>query len=433
MSERKLSLVEQSMEILNRKAKTWNIVTMSRVRGPLREEVLRQALNFSQHRHPSLNLRIVGSLGNLYFESGIEEIPLRIISAVYELQWQEVVHEELNHSIEASKGLMRVSLVYISDDLSYLITTVHHAISDALSCVQLHSEILTYCSKIISGEPVQPIKLSIIPPVEEMLPEWTKGLRGRIYPLFFLFHSSLQKIWNKPKTLSSERHAPLADRRCHIIPVQIDENLTRKLITLCKQESTSVHSALCAAFMLAVYQKLASGNHDNVCMSCQSFVDLRRRLEMKMSKEQMALLASSVHGFHTVKVSTSFWELAHDIKRQIEVSVENGDIYNSILISKFFANLSLLGASQVTPTIALSNIGKVDISESYGVLELEEISYVGSNSLFGDIFGATVLTFREKIFLNFVHVEPSISQDTMHVLIDNVKSYLMEVCNEKHL
>jgi hypothetical protein len=41
----------------------------------------------------------------------------------------------------------------------------------------------------------------------------------------------------------------------------------------------------------------------------------------------------------------------------------NDDIYNAMLISKFFANLSLLDTRQVTPTIALSNIGKVDLVE----------------------------------------------------------------------
>jgi hypothetical protein len=41
----------------------------------------------------------------------------------------------------------------------------------------------------------------------------------------------------------------------------------------------------------------------------------------------------------------------------------NDDIYNAILISKFFANLILLDKRLVTPTTALPNIGKVDLVE----------------------------------------------------------------------
>jgi hypothetical protein len=43
--------------------------------------------------------------------------------------------------------------------------------------------------------------------------------------------------------------------------------------------------------------------------------------------------------------------------------VGNDDLYNATLISEFFNNLSLLDTRQVTPTIALSNIGKVDLVE----------------------------------------------------------------------
>ncbi|NEO03758.1 MAG: alcohol acetyltransferase, partial [Moorea sp. SIO3I7] len=140
--DRKLVPVEQGMEILNRLAKSSYVVTMSRVKGPLSEEILRQALDLIQYRYPCLNSRIVGSLDNLCFETeGVSKIPLRVVDNLYNEHWQEVVLEELNQEIESDKGLMRAVLVRAESENSanYLITSIHHAISDGLSCVRLHS------------------------------------------------------------------------------------------------------------------------------------------------------------------------------------------------------------------------------------------------------------------------------------------------------
>lgn len=75
---RKLGKTEQVMEQVNRRAKTWNIVTISRIKGPVSAEILRPALDMIQHRHPRLNSRIVYYKNSLYFQTeGTTQIPLR--------------------------------------------------------------------------------------------------------------------------------------------------------------------------------------------------------------------------------------------------------------------------------------------------------------------------------------------------------------------
>ena len=83
MDNRKLVAIEQGLEILNRCASTFNVVTISRVKGPLSEELVRQALDLIQDRHPCLNSRIVGSLDSLRFEGGGMQIPLRFDKSIY--------------------------------------------------------------------------------------------------------------------------------------------------------------------------------------------------------------------------------------------------------------------------------------------------------------------------------------------------------------
>ncbi len=65
INNRKLDSNEQSMEILNRCAGSFNVLTISRIKGELSEEILSIALNLVQKRHPRLKSRITGTLDNL--------------------------------------------------------------------------------------------------------------------------------------------------------------------------------------------------------------------------------------------------------------------------------------------------------------------------------------------------------------------------------
>ncbi|GAB4208568.1 MAG: hypothetical protein Fur006_67550 [Coleofasciculaceae cyanobacterium] len=141
INNRKLVALEQAMEILNRRAGSYNVVTASRIKGPLSEELVRQALDLVQRRHPRLNSRIVGTLDNLRFETqGTRKIPLRVVNKFHNEQLQDVVVEEMNEKIDSGKVLVRAVLVHIEseDNTSYLLTTIHHAITDALSGIRLH-------------------------------------------------------------------------------------------------------------------------------------------------------------------------------------------------------------------------------------------------------------------------------------------------------
>ncbi|MFW9263174.1 phthiocerol/phthiodiolone dimycocerosyl transferase family protein [Nostoc sp. CALU 546] len=430
---RKLGRIEQAMEILNSRAKTWNIVTISRIKGYICEETLAQALDVIQCRHPRLNSQIVRSKNSLSFQNqGTAKIALRVVRQSNNQQWQEVVYEEMNEKIDSSKGLLRVVLVHLvgAERITYLITTIHHAIADGLSSIQLHSEILTCCQKIVSGEPINPgASLTPLPPIEELMPEWTKGFRGRINSIILLLQLGLQKIWNRPKTLGFEKYVSIAKRRCNIIHRQLDQDLTQKFVDHCRQENTTVHSALCAVMMFTIGRKIIKGNRKNIRLNCLSYFDLRRHLEPAISDNHLAVLASSSMGFYTIKKNTSLWELAREVKQKLEVSKKSGDLFKMILIAKNLIDFCFIYPRQVAATVSVSNVGRVNIPQHYGEFELEEISFAGSHALYAGVFIIHASTFQGKMLLNFVFSEPSISQNTMETLVNNVMSYILEICN----
>ena len=428
---RKLGQLEETMEILNQRAKTWNVVTISRIRGNIQETVLRQSLNIIQYRHPALNSHIINSRNSYYYQSkGTGKLPLQVVNIRESQEWEAIVNAEMNQVIDSSKYLLRVVLVKIlnQQNINYLITTTHHAITDGLSSVQLHSEILTYCQKITEGKSLPIVTtLEPLPPIEKLLPTWTNSFKSKLGRVALLLNIALQKYWNQPKALRVEKYVPISQRRCEIIHRQLSEESTRQFIQQCRQENTTVQSALCAALMLTVSKQLAKNHEDNIPVSCLSYLDLRRRLQPEISTENMTVLAASLMKFYRITNNTSFWELARKVKHNLNEKIHQGEIFQMIYLAKYLINFSLLFPNQVSPTVSVSNLGKVNIPHNYGELELEEISFVGSHALYAGMFIVHAATFQEKMTLNFVFSQPSLNQQTMERLVDHCIDSIMKV------
>lgn len=292
---RPLFLLEQGLELMNYSSGTWIVVFINRIKGPLTEKIVRQALDMTQWRHPRLNCRIVGPLDNLRFEcEGTGNIPLRVVNNRH---WQDIVLEELNRKIDNNQVLMRAALLQSDREnlISYLITTIHHAIIDGLSGIQLQQEILTNCQNVASGKhPIQRPRLSALPPVEELLPERMRGFKSRIRTRFYLPLSLLTTLWHRPQSLDFEKYLPVALRRCGMVHRQLDEALTHQLLKTCKNKKTTIQAALCAAMLFSTTRKIPVGNKRGVCVSCITTLDLRRRLTPPISEEHLGILASTI-------------------------------------------------------------------------------------------------------------------------------------------
>ncbi|NEP88107.1 MAG: alcohol acetyltransferase [Okeania sp. SIO2C2] len=434
IDNRKLCGAEQAVEILNRLTNSSNVVVSGRIFGLLSEEVVRQGLDLIQDHHARLNSRIVGDLDNLRFETGAKKIPLRVVDKKHEGQWQETLIEELNTKIESSEVLLRAVLVQEQElgenSTSHLIITIHHAIADALSSIHLYSELLSYCSKVASGEPPVPVsRLSALPSIDELFPPSTKGFRGKINILLSLLRFQLKLLLHRPENLGIEKSIPLELRRCGNVYRHLDADFTQQLVNRCRQEKTTVQGALCAAMMLVAARKIRPDRTTRV--SCRSYVDLRKYLKPVVSNEHMGTLISGVNSFHTVDTKRSFWELARDVIQQLKVGLKRDDMFIEMLLLRKSTDLMISRASQVPLTVGLSNVGQVNIPKVYGKFELSEISFVPSQATVEGYVLASVTTFEGNMFLHFPFSVPAISQETMETFVDKVLSCLVDATKVK--
>ena len=433
-NNRALSATEQAMELMNRQNGSLNIVTISRIKGEIRKEILRQALDATQSIHPLLNSRIVGTLDHLEFTNqGTAKIPLCVVSHGINDNWEDVVTEELNKTIDSSQVLLRCVLIDKQSEIntSYLITTVHHAISDGLSCISLQSEILKCYQIIASGNSIDIDCRPALPPLEELLPKWMKGKKGIDNGKWFLLKMKLQMLLHKPEKLESEETVPIESRSCGMSHRFLEKELTQKLIELCRQEKTTVQGALCAAMLLTVANKISSNKLRSIKLSCRSYVDLRRRLEPPIQPENMGFLASALSSLHQIKPQMSFWDLSRDITKNIEISLKRKEIFKPLMMFRKLIEYYIDNPDEFPSTIGVTNIGRVNISEVYGDLQIEEISFVGSNAILGKIFTVATATFQEKMLFNFIASKRSLSQETIEMLATGVINCLIEVCQEK--
>ncbi|MEO0687761.1 MAG: condensation domain-containing protein, partial [Cyanobacteria bacterium J06649_11] len=247
LETRELAAPEQAMEILNHLAASFHIVTISRIKGILNEELLRKALDITQNRHPLLNARIVPKSNSFWFEAGADKIPLSVVKKHQTQQWEEVVIEELNKKINSDKILLRTLLVRIEEEenICYFITSIHHAIADGLSCIQLHSEILTNCQKITEGKVKNNInQLTQLPPIYKLLPKSLQGFTGKISNIVYILRLKSQLNRYKPATLNLEKNVPIESRSCGMVHRRLDSELIIRLVEICRQQKTTVQAAL---------------------------------------------------------------------------------------------------------------------------------------------------------------------------------------------
>lgn len=432
--DRKLSSNEKAFEILNQRTNSSNIVTISRIKGLVNAEVIRQALDIIQHEHPRLNSRIAGNLDNLSFETGVSKIPLRIEEKEYAEQYQEVVLQELNQKMQSDQGLIRTVLIQVSKDdhLNYLITTTHHAISDGLSCVKLHSQIFRYCQKLALGEIIDKINIyPPLPPFTELLPARMQGFKSKLKLFIFLlkcqFESIFESIRYKPHVLKMEKYVPLEERYCGMIQKRLNNDETTQLKDFCKNNNTTVHSAICAAMLLASAKKLAVSKEINIQLKCQSAIDLRRCIQPAISDEIISTFTSGINTFHNINKDTSFWKLARELKQKIAINLKNDDIFSKLFIfDKYYSSLIEGKKSLDSNSIFVTNIGQVSIPKNYGLFELEEISFIPTIKL-GINLSVAVSSFKGAMILNFPYIEPCVSKETIENLANNVIHNLVNI------
>ncbi len=197
-----------------------------------------RAFDSLQKRHPFFSVYIEknGSGVPNFRRHTSAAIPLRVIQgANVTKRWELEVELELSIPFNAGEApLLRAALLH-EEDRAVCIFVIHHSISDGRSISFVIRDLL----QALSGKPLA--ALPVLPPLEDILgvtssdfvPPETPARSPTEKPLVYV---------DKEKT------------RPRVKSLALSPKLTNKLRDRPREEGTTVHGALCAAFGLAYWE-----------------------------------------------------------------------------------------------------------------------------------------------------------------------------------
>ena len=432
---RKLGLVENLFELLHDLGAMID-VNVVRISGLLTADILQQALDFVQKRHPMLQVHIVELADGVYFQSeGTTKIPVRVIEKQNENHCLEIAEEELHQRFSRNlEPLRRVTFLRspISNDISEIIATFHHAITDGMSCMHFIHELLIYCQQIAESSVIsEVVTMELLPPIENIIDRNLICKSG--------YEELSEKVANeviKPK-LIIEEDPSTKDRRTRIIFKSLNQENTNYLINRCKIEETTVHGALCAAMLFAVAKYFDID--ESINLLCGSNVSLRKYCNSEINNNYMGCLVSLIGIMHTLDRDIDFWDLARECKLKLSHAIDSG-VHLDKISSNYLSNMDkklIIQMSQVnmgrTSTINISNRGKYKFLDNYGKIQLKEVYFSTGQHIIGTCFWLGAMTFHEQLFCSFAHVVPLLSFETAQFLANNVMDTLQTAHETNYL
>lgn len=428
--------MERAFWLLDRGAR-FNGVGVVAVRGPgpLDEALLRLALRRLQARHPLLRMRVVGDDQDLRFtEQGAGPLPLRVLAAA---SWQAAVEDELNlRFADDADHLTRLTLIRDAADpqRSVLLITHHHVVTDAFSNVFVVRDLLTHLATLLATPAPPPVgSLPLLPPLPLLLPSAARGL-GRLRQMgAFVYKYGLCRPLRRPRPLPLEQPAPPAERRNRLLQRTLQPEQTLALGQRAREAGASVHGALCAALLLATAEaayatELAA--HTPTTVGCFTALNLRPQLTPPVG-EGLGLYMSQVTTFHRIVPLPPLWQLAREVKEQLQATLATGEQYLTMpLIGLLIPWRTPPGPAFVRrfdggspAALGVSNLARPPIPRCYGPLTIEDLHLAVGVSVVGQLMGQAT-TWEDRLNLNLVYSEPLVSAARAARILDGALAHL---------
>jgi len=436
VSRRPLCTMERSCWHVNRVA-SHNLVTMLEVEGPLEEEPLRRGLDALQRRNPLLGVRILGEGRDLWFcREEVPEIPLRIVEGSPE-GWCRHADRELNTALPVHTGPpARCTVLRHGGSRHTILFTLLHAVGDGRAAFVLLRDLLGSLAGIPGGASREEDR-GLPPALFDRLPVRVKGLRGslRLGKMAGREFLGYLREGGIPRRLPLDSRPPHFLRWTRIVPIRMDREVTGRLVERAKREDASVHSALCAAGLLAVSGVMARGR--SRVLSCTSAVNMRDRVDPAIGDE-VGLYVSVLWVGLRVVPGMPFWEVARAVRKKLAGRIQRGD--PAVVAGSGSLFLSLLErlpgenrSRRIVRTAermmynfrgtGVSSVGNLEMPDRVGSLTLRSLSFAGSLVNLG-YFLAVANTFQGCLHINYLYNEPMITRPRVMQLVETAERLL---------
>jgi NRPS condensation-like uncharacterized protein len=347
-----------------------NSAFVARIRGNIQLHHLHNALSKVQAKHPLLRAGVApGKKGLPHFvgNAGIRPIPVRIVERQQDDDWQRESMTEWSTPFDMHKGPLCRMVWIRSASISELILVCHHCICDGASVATLLQEILA----VLDQPDMELTPYTSFNAIEDLIPApylenkklQRKGKRSAI--LAWLTLSLV--LWRKKQPPKG---------RDYLLHWKMDPSASAAFVKRCKTEGTSVHAALCVALLRAFQEVQGSRARNKVITP----VDIRRFIGA-IKQDTLFAYAPTVNlslNHEAPSSARSFWVQAYLLKEELNTRIEELNVFMQLMIGEYIhASLKLLvkllKVTNGTHDVTFSNMGRLNIPESYQHFEVETI------------------------------------------------------------
>jgi len=360
--KRRLILGERIMHV---DAKTpLNCVFTAKVSGSISEENLHRALHKIQQKHPLLQMNIDATGKTPYFvlNENMGKIPVRITERATNDDWLAESKTEWYKLFDAP-NLPLARVVWLRGETeSEFLLVLPHCICDGTTILNLMRELMT-----LTNDPEQ--ELAPYPSflcVRDLLPnDFTITRAGHFKGKIF---AALGRLFFFFKATSGNN----TSRGNYAVHWKISVDDTKKLLLKCKEENTTVHAAICVAFMEAFKHVQGTGAHGKVICP----VDIRRFVET--IKQDTMFAFAPIAELKLDQTESAFWTKTRKLKTDLEAKIAEMKVYDLLSMSEYFHSsvnkmIGFLKTTKGTHDVTLSNMGLLNIPKTYKNFVVETI------------------------------------------------------------
>ncbi|KAL7453349.1 hypothetical protein ACHAWC_005021 [Mediolabrus comicus] len=406
------------------------IVSRSLIQGQCTSrELVQNAIDQVVNRHMLLKARVEVTESGHYFVVDGECDRQTSIEIIDGARSRLDCEKYLNFQFDCENGQMIRVIISRFQSSFELVTVMYHGVCDAISARDLHYQFIRQLAAVdlvASGKQSDCLQV-----LNEM------QLQASI-PLPATHHA--KRVLNErggkaadplpppqPVPIAVPNHTELSFEetpRSIAITVKLSKDETDALLAACRDQHTTVHSAIGAASLLA------ADCGDSRKRVLTSAVDLRRRLQMPTGE-----LVYSVGGFdgsagfeYDLDEVGEFWSLCQAIRSDIVDSIDSGRLLTTY-VSSIEGMVGAYKAGYLDGgcfgTVFLSNIGNEHYQKQHGDLHWLEFDYIYGQFLpGGPHYHITCGTFDGKLTLNFQCVQPTIPMSEAKAFVDSTVNLL---------
>jgi hypothetical protein len=339
-----------------------HFVMAAQVNGRTTVADWRRALDLVQQRHPlfSVGIERNGENRPCFHEDGTNPIPIRVVQESNATQrWEFQAELELSIPFNPAQAPLVRAVLLHEERRAVCVITIHPSIADGRSVAFVIRDLL----QALSGKSLA--RLPVPPSLEEIL-----GLTSN--------NASYPGPDNEPPASGDQRPSAFvneANTRPRVKTLALTTHLTSRLRERARQEETTVHGALSAAFALACWEIFEELNGSPIRV--MSPIDTRRLLGL--GEECAVRVATGTVPIEPCE-ATTFWDIARSATagltkaRTLEAIRATRNGMQEILKPGLDAPKAAAIATQgFAHDILLTNLGNLGYEADFNELELQAV------------------------------------------------------------